>query len=62
MLKKDCFHCIKIRLTKNRCYETKQIIEDIHNHCCDKFEEDWWMAQHENEFDDEKINNKLIIL
>ena len=58
-LKKDCHHCIKLRLRNNKCTEWGKIITDVHNHTCELWKEDTWMTQNEKiKFEEEQDKDK----
>jgi len=47
---KNCYHCLNIRPQKNNiCIVNKTKIENIHEHSCEIFKEDWWITKLENE-------------
>lgn len=54
-LKKDCYHCIKLRLKNNKCSESGKIITDVHVHICELWKEDTWMTRNEKA-EQEKID------
>ena len=56
MEKKDCYHCLKLRLRTNRCSETREIIKEVHTYCCEFFKNDRWMVQ--QELEEELIKEK----
>lgn len=46
-VKKDCYHCIKLRLKNNKCSFHGKIIEDVHLYKCEFWKEDVWMTEND---------------
>ena len=47
MMKKDCYHCIRLRLVNSKCTVTRLIVENVHENTCEYWKEDTWMTQQE---------------
>lgn len=59
-IKKDCYHCVHIRPNKkNLCSQSRKIIEDVHNYCCDLFKEDDWITRLERKEYESKLNESI---
>ena len=60
---KNCYHCLNIRPQKNNiCIVNKTKIENIHEHSCEIFKEDWWITKLENEQKFPDVKNQGIFL
>ena len=55
-VKKDCNHCIRLRIRNNKCVFYGKIIEDIYNHTCKEWKEDTWMTEREKKEYDERLS------